>query len=132
MHVEKQNHNIFDMLEKFMSRYDLPPVLLENIMRFQRRYHVAYDAMNTYPEVLELDYNIWEYLSFDHELVHAPREYQLEFPEDKTMSFPRFLELFYFARRRNFGKATVECLNADTQVDVAKRGDAGARAKLAA
>jgi len=132
MHVEKQNHNIFDMLEKFMSRYDLPPVLLENIMRFQRRYHVAYDAMNTYPEVLELDYNIWEYLSFDHELVHAPREYQLEFPEDKTMSFPRFLELFYFARRRNFGKATVECLNADTHVDVAKRGDAGARAKLAA
>jgi hypothetical protein len=48
------------------------------------------------------------------------------------MSFPRFLELFYFARRRNFGKATVECLNADTQVDVAKRGEAGARAKLAA
>ena len=41
-------------------------------------------------------------------------------------------ELFYFARRRNFGKATVECLNADTHVDVAKRGEAVARSKLAA
>jgi hypothetical protein len=128
--VEKQYNGIFDMLERFMARYNLPADLLNSIMRFQRRYLVAYDAMNTYPENLELDYNIWEYLSFDHDLTHAPTVYQLEFPEDKTMSFPKFLELFYFARRRNFGKAMVERIGQD--LSSARRGDGAARAKLAA
>ena len=128
MHVEKQYNGIFDMLERFMARYNLPADLLNSIMRFQRRYLVAYDAMNTYPENLELDYNIWEYLSFDHDLVHAPTVYQLEFPEDKTMSFPKFLELFYFARRRNFGKAMVERIGQDS--NGARRGDGASRAKI--
>jgi hypothetical protein len=130
MHVEKQYNGIFDMLERFMARYNLPVDLLNSIMRFQRRYLVAYDAMSTYPENLELDYNIWEYLSFDHDLVHAPTVYQLEFPEDKTMSFPKFLELFYFARRRNFGKAMVERIGQDS--NAARRGDGASRAKIIA
>ena len=129
MHLEKQYSNIFDVLERFMTRYDLPKNLLDNIMKFQRRYLVAYDAMNTYPEDMKLDYNIWEYLTFDHDLVEEPSVYRLEFPEDKTMSFARFLELFYFARRRNFGKAMVETVNDAVKViNRAKRGQASARA----
>jgi hypothetical protein len=129
MHLEKQYSNIFDVLERFMARYDLPKNLLDNIMKFQRRYLVAYDAMNTYPEDMKLDYNIWEYLTFDHDLVEEPSVYRLEFPEDKTMSFARFLELFYFARRRNFGKAMVETVNDAVKViNRAKRGQASARA----
>lgn len=129
MHLEKQYSNIFDVLERFMARYDLPKNLLDNIMKFQRRYLVAYDAMNTYPEDMKLDYNIWEYLTFDHDLVEEPSVYRLEFPEDKTMSFARFLELFYFARRRNFGKAMVETVNDAVKViNQAKRGQASARA----
>ena len=108
LHTEKKYNHVFDLLERFMSRYNLPIDLLNSIMQFQRRYLVAYDAMLTYPDNIELDYNIWEYLTFNHDLVQRPTTYRLEFPEDKTMSFQRFLELFYFARRRNFGKATVE------------------------
>ena len=78
---------------------------------------------------MKLDYNIWEYLTFDHDLVEEPSVYRLEFPEDKTMSFARFLELFYFARRRNFGKAMVETVNDAVKViNRAKRGQASARA----
>jgi hypothetical protein len=129
MHLEKQYSNIFDVLERFMARYDFPKNLLDNIMKFQRRYLVAYDAMNTYPEDMKLDYNIWEFLTFDHDLVEEPSVYRLEFPEDKTMSFARFLELFYFARRRNFGKAMVETVNDAVKViNRAKRGQASARA----
>ena len=108
LHTEKKYNHVFDLLERFMSRYNLPIDLLNSIMQFQRRYLVAYDAMLTYPDNIKLDYNIWEYLTFNHDLVQRPTTYRLEFPEDKTMSFQRFLELFYFARRRNFGKATVE------------------------
>ena len=123
MHVDRRYDHVFDLLHRFMLQYDLDPALLEDLMRFQRRYLVAYDARNTYPENLNLNYNIWEYLTFDHDLQSAPVTYVLDFPEDKNMSFPRFLELFYFARRRNFGKTTVERANNESyEIDMARRG----------
>ena len=75
---------------------------------------------------LELDYNIWEYLSFNKPLEKTATVYHLDFPEDKTMSFNRFLELFYFARRRNFGKATVELLE---DYQGTRRGQSAAKAQ---
>jgi tRNA A37 methylthiotransferase MiaB len=126
MHVEQQYDNIFAKLEAFMTRYNLPADLLAAAMQFQRRYLVAYDKVNTYPQQLTLGYNLWDYLTFDEPLLQQPVTYNLDFPEDKTMSFPRFLELFYFARRRNFGKALVERL--DNTNNSARRGAAAAQA----
>jgi hypothetical protein len=54
--------------------------------------------------------------------------YRLDFPEDKTMSLNRFLELFYFARRRNFGKATVDRIG-QQDVKAARRGAGAAKAQ---
>jgi hypothetical protein len=61
--------------------------------------------------------------------VKAPVVYNLDFPEDKNMSFPKFLELFYFARRRNFGKATVDTIQGANN-NSARRGEASAKAML--
>jgi hypothetical protein len=84
---------------------------------------IAYDAIAEYPQKMELDYNIWEYLTFDRPLEKTAVTYELDFPEDKEMSFPKFLELFYFARRRNFGKSTVERIGNDANtIDMARRG----------
>ena len=110
MHIEQQYDRMFQLLEKFLQRYRLKPGLLADVMALQRRYLIAYGEINTYPSTLQLGHNIWEYITTDQDLVTAPVEYVLDFPEDKSMSFARFLELFYFARRRNFGKATVERL----------------------
>jgi tRNA A37 methylthiotransferase MiaB len=107
MHIERQYENIFTKLENFMQRYDLPKELLDDTMKFQKKYLIAFDDIAQYPQKLELNYNIWEYLTFDQPLRSGKVVYDLDFLEDKTMSFSRFLELFYFARRRNFGKATV-------------------------
>jgi putative methyltransferase len=130
MHVEHQYDNIFAKLEQFMHRYSLPKDLLEAAMKLQRKYLVAYDQINTYPQKLTLDYNLWDYLTFDEPLENQPVTYDLDFPEDKSMSFPRFLELFYFARRRNFGKAMVERQGKDA--NSARRGEASAQAMLVA
>ena len=127
MHVEHQYENIFAKLEQFMQRYDLPQDLLDNAMKFQKKYLIAYDDVAEYPQKLELDYNIWEYLTFDQPLQQNKVVYNLDFPEDKTMSFPRFLELFYFARRRNFGKATVDTIGGSTN-NSARRGEAAVQA----
>ena len=88
---------------------------------------IAFDSIDQYPQQLDLEYNIWEYLTFDEVLEKRYTAYNLDFPEDKTMSFPRFLELFYFARRRNFGKATVDIIGANHEV--AKRGQASRKAQ---
>jgi tRNA A37 methylthiotransferase MiaB len=110
MHIEQQYDRMFQLLEKFLQRYRLKPGLLADVMALQRRYLIAYSEISTYPNTLELNHNIWEYITTDQALIPAPVQYVLDFPEDKGMSFARFLELFYFARRRNFGKATVEKL----------------------
>jgi putative methyltransferase len=123
LHVERKYDHLFDLLNQFMLRYHLPDDLHAATMRFQRRYLVRYDQIATYPEDLGLEYNLWEYLAYDQALVNQPVTYRLDFPEDKCMSFPRFLELFYFARRRNFGKTTVERLdNATFSIDMVRRG----------
>ena len=45
------------------------------------------------------------------------------------MSFSKFLELFYFARRRNFGKATVNAIYNNT-TNSARRSEASATAMI--
>lgn len=126
MHQQNMVDELHDFLEQFLQRYDLEPVLLANLMKLQRNYYIKYDARNQYPMDLTLDYNIWEYLSFNHVLEKRPSTYHLDFPEDKSMSLHRFLELFYFARRRNFGKATLE-LTGDAET--VRRGASAAKAQ---
>ena len=129
MHVENQYKNIFNRLEEFMQRYNLPKDLLDNVMKFQKKYLIAYNDIAEYPQQLTLDYNIWEYLTFNQPLVQGAVTYDLDFPEDKNMSFPKFLELFYFARRRNFGKATVNTISGNTN-NSARRSQASAKAMV--
>ena len=129
MHVENQYENIFNRLEEFMQRYNLPKDLLDNVMKFQKKYLIAYNDIAEYPQQLTLDYNIWEYLTFNQPLVQGAVTYDLDFPEDKNMSFPKFLELFYFARRRNFGKATVNTISGNTN-NSARRSQASAKAMV--
>lgn len=127
MHAENMTAAMYDCLEQFLTRYDLPADLLQSLMRLQRAYYIRYEDRDQYPINLVLDYNIWDYLSFGKPLIRQASEYRLDFPEDKTMSFNRFLELFYFARRRNFGKATVDLV--DTNVITAKRGLGASKAQ---
>ena len=129
MHTENKIDELYDFVEKFLHRYDIPEDLLASLMKLQRLYYIKYPDRNNYPLEVDLDYNIWEYISFDHALEKKSTTYRLEFPEDKTMSFHRFLELFYFARRRNFGKATVEVVGKEDELQLARRGLGSSKAQ---
>jgi radical SAM superfamily enzyme YgiQ (UPF0313 family) len=128
MHQENKVNELYDFLETFLERYNLPADLLASLMKLQRNYYIKYEDRNTYPMDLDLDYNIWEYLSFNKPLEKTATVYHLDFPEDKTMSFNRFLELFYFARRRNFGKATVDLVGLENSQGT-QRGQGAAKAQ---
>jgi hypothetical protein len=128
MHADNQVAAMYDWLEQFLQRYDLPADLLQDLMTLQRAYYIRYEQRHSYPLNLTLNYNIWEFLSFNQPLAATASEYRLDFPEDKTMSFHRFLELFYFARRRNFGKATVDSLTVNN-TSTAHRGRGASKAQ---
>jgi tRNA A37 methylthiotransferase MiaB len=128
MHSENVTDDLYDFMEQFLQRYNLPKDLLDSLIKLQRAYYIKYDARDQYPIVLDLDYNIWDFLSFDKPLTKVKTQYKLDFPEDKTMSFNRFLELFYFARRRNFGKATVDLVGT-TDTKGTQRGAGAAKAQ---
>ena len=128
MHQEDRVNELYDYLETFLQRYDLPEDLLASLMKLQRSYYIKYNDRNQYPMNLESDYNLWDYLSFNRPLKKIATTYRLDFPEDKTMSLNRFLELFYFARRRNFGKATVDLVGVEN-VKGTRRGAGAAKAQ---
>ena len=128
MHQENRVDELYDVLEKFLQRYDLPEDLLASLMKLQRNYYIKYNDRNQYPMNLDVDYNIWDYLSFNQPLDKTATTYRLDFPEDKTMSLNRFLELFYFARRRNFGKATVDRIGVENAKGT-RRGAGAAKAQ---
>jgi radical SAM superfamily enzyme YgiQ (UPF0313 family) len=128
MHQEDRVDELYDVLEKFLQRYNLPEDLLASLMKLQRNYYIKYNDRNQYPKNLEVDYNIWDYLSFNQPLEKIATSYRLDFPEDKTMSLNRFLELFYFARRRNFGKATVDRIGIENAKGT-RRGAGAAKAQ---
>lgn len=129
MHSENKIDELYNFMERFLERYNLPENLVASLMKLQRAYYIKYPERNNYPMDLKLDYNIWEFLSFDRPLEQCESHYHLDFPEDKTMSLHRFLELFYFARRRNFGKATVDVINDNLSQHTAKRGKASQKAQ---
>jgi radical SAM superfamily enzyme YgiQ (UPF0313 family) len=128
MHQEDRVDELYNVLEKFLQRYNLPEDLLASLMKLQRNYYIKYNDRNQYPMNLDVDYNIWDYLSFNQPLEKTSTTYRLDFPEDKTMSLNRFLELFYFARRRNFGKATVDRIGVEN-VKGTRRGAGAAKAQ---
>jgi hypothetical protein len=128
MHQEDRVDELYDYLETFLQRYDLPDDMLASLMKLQRSYYIKYNDRNQYPMNLESDYNLWDYLSFNRPLKKIATTYQLDFPEDKTMSLNRFLELFYFARRRNFGKATVDLVGGEN-IKGTRRGAGAAKAQ---
>ena len=128
MHQEDRVDELYDYLETFLQRYDLPEDMLASLMKLQRSYYIKYNDRNQYPMNLESDYNLWDYLSFNRPLKKIATTYRLDFPEDKTMSLNRFLELFYFARRRNFGKATVDLVGGEN-IKGTRRGAGAAKAQ---
>ena len=81
-----------------------------DLRKITEAYVVRYDRIRQYPLQVHTDSNIVDHIISDAELIHRYQPYQLEFPEDKLMSLPIFLQNIYYARRRNFGKAQIGSL----------------------
>jgi hypothetical protein len=59
---------------------------------------------------IDLNHNVWEYINQPVELTQGNFSYKIDFPDDKHMSLQRFLDAYYYHRRRNFGKSIIKPL----------------------
>jgi hypothetical protein len=106
--IDNKHNHVYNLLNKFMEKYNINPGIMQALNEFQRNFVIVYDAVSTYPKTLTLDYNIYDYITGSSELKEEQTDYYMDFPEDKDISFGRFLEYYYFARRRDFGKAKIK------------------------
>jgi hypothetical protein len=107
VHADRKSEYVFDLIEKFVKQeFEFDPVLLDQLIKFQKLYVINYDMISQYPVSLKLDYDFLGYLQDDTPL-ETPVVYTFDFFEDKDISIERFLENIYFSRKRNFGKALI-------------------------
>lgn len=108
--IDRLHDHVYNLINAFMKRYEVDQELIDAINELQRNYAIEYELVPTYPKILHSKYNIYQYITGNDELKKAQSEYFMDFPEDKDISFGRFLEYYYFARRRDFGKAKIRII----------------------
>jgi hypothetical protein len=108
IHASRKSQHVFNVIEKFMtSEFDkLDPAVIEQLLKFQRNYLINHDELESYPRVISFDYDFLGYMRDKTELEKSA-VYKFDFTENKKMSLTTFCEQIFFARRKNFGKATV-------------------------
>lgn len=115
IHAENKYEHVFNLIEDFVRHtFDLDDGkwntcvddITDQLMKFQRNYLINYKDIPNYPKTITFDYDFLGYLQ-DDKMLQNTTQYVFDFNEDKTMSFPRFLDNIYFYRRRNFGKAWI-------------------------
>jgi hypothetical protein len=107
MQQQGRINHVFEIIDRFVrSQYTVDSNILDQLLSFQRRYVIDYKDLPLLPVSHKFDYDFLGYLLDGHELAQ-PCTYRFDTVEDRTMSQDRFLENIYFARKRNFGKATV-------------------------
>jgi len=73
---------------------------------FNRTYVLNYDKLKQYPLAKTFDHDFFGYIVNDTPL-ESTTLVNFDFRENKDMSFDRFLQDFWYGRKRNFGKAFI-------------------------
>jgi hypothetical protein len=107
MHQQQRMCQVQDVVAGFVrENFDLDSDLVHELLALQASYAVDYQRRYQYPVIQRFEHDFLGYLQDDSEL-HTTCEYRFDFNEDPDMTLDRFLENIYFARKRNFGKASV-------------------------
>jgi tRNA A37 methylthiotransferase MiaB len=102
IHANNRYADVFRLLQEFCIRFDLPLDELTDVLRLQTYHIVQYNKIKQYPLVMPVRNDIFGYLHGNELKRNAVYKFKFDEP---GISFDRFLELIYFGRRRNFGKA---------------------------
>lgn len=111
MHNDDRVVDIIDDIKEYVhSTFEyVPDDEVNQLIDFQKTYIVNYDDVSNYPMVKNYDYDIIGSLvngtTYENNVT-----IQFSFKEQGDMSKQRFIENFWFGRKRNFGKTSVEVI----------------------
>jgi len=107
MHAEDKHSHVFDLIEQFVrENFDLDDDLMEQLLDYNRTYVLDYEKLKQYPLEKTFDYDFFGYI-VNGESLEATTLVKFDFRENKEMTFERFLEDYWYGRKRNFGKAFI-------------------------
>ena len=92
-----------DLVGEYLKQYNLDPVLIEDLIEFQKLSVLNFKHLKQYPLTRTFQHNISGYIVDDEELVDTV---QLEFVyptnESRDLDMATFLQLMWYGRRRGF------------------------------
>jgi hypothetical protein len=92
-----------DLVGEYLKQYDLDPVLIADLIEFQKLSVLNFKHLKQYPLSRTFQHNISGYIVDDEELVDTV---QLEFVyptnESRDLDMATFLQLMWYGRRRGF------------------------------
>lgn len=107
IHFEKQHDELFQRLFIFLDRYEIN-FLKDELLEFQKSYTVIHTCVNIYPLVKEFNFNFYDVIFNQEQFCQRPSKLEFVHNIENNISFQKFLELLYYARRRNFGKCIIQ------------------------
>lgn len=116
--LKLHSENLYDIWFKSIREFItneysdfLSDEIFNDLVKFQENYVIRSNDLQSYPKLIETEFNINEFINSESELTNSMLQYSFEFPEDKYQSQSVFLQNIYFSRRRNFGKSLVNIID---------------------
>jgi hypothetical protein len=120
LHVGDKKQHVMKTLEHFMTQFDLDAGVLSDLIKLQSAYIIEFGQLKNYPQQVNFEYNIHDYLMNDVALEKQSYSLKIDFDKylnsDADMDFDLFLERIYYGRRRNFGKAVIAQIALDNEL----------------
>ena len=104
MYAEKKYDSTFELVKEYLYTFNLPALLVDELIELQRLRVCEYDKIPLYPIVRKFNHDILGYLLEDKDL-YKTVDISFDYPsdEDPTVDFSTFIELIWYGRRREFG-----------------------------
>jgi radical SAM superfamily enzyme YgiQ (UPF0313 family) len=109
---EHKIHEWFELIRQYIVKnYPIQEPVFEDLMRLQTNAPVLYSKLDQYPNTVNFNTNIYEYIiSRDDnlQLQYSNTKVMFEFPEPGIDSLNRFVEALYYRRLRHFGTTWIK------------------------
>ena len=104
LYAENKFNNIFKLIRGFIAQFNKDNELLDELVLLQQLKISDFYRISEYPIYKKFKYNIFGYTLYNEDL-YTPTLLQVNYPEDENsnIDLETFIELIYYARRREFG-----------------------------
>ena len=112
LYAENRYDRIFELVKEYVKRFAIDEALMAEVIEMQKLRVCDFYKISEYPLVKKFNYNIFGYILNDEDL-YTPSTLSFDYPEDedRNIDFNTFIELIWYARRREFGFTKIKVID---------------------